>query len=215
MLTVWGRKTSSNVQALMWCIGELALPYQRHDVGHKYKGTETDFFSSLNPNRTIPVLQDGADLPLWETGAILRYLANRYGPESFWPDDAVKKADIDRWAEWSKINVAMAFTAPVFWRVVRTPQEQRDENAIREAMARLEKNLLIAEGQLGKHHYLAGDEFTLADIQLGHVLYRYYDIDVIRQPLPALRAYYERLALRPAFREHVIVSYEELRVGPS
>ncbi len=60
MLTVWGRKTSSNVQALMWCIGEMQLPYIRHDVGHKYKGTDTDFFYSLNPNRTVPVLQDGS-----------------------------------------------------------------------------------------------------------------------------------------------------------
>ncbi|WLS80399.1 glutathione S-transferase family protein [Erwinia pyri] len=211
MLTVWGRKTSSNVQALMWCIGEMQLPYVRHDIGHKYKGTETDFFYSLNPNRTVPVLQDGAAFPLWETGAILRYLANQYGSESFWPSDALKKANVDRWAEWSKINVAMAFTAPVFWRVVRTPEDQRDENAIKEAMTNLEKNLLIAETQLAKHRFLAGDDFSLADIQCGHVLYRYYEIDVIRQPLPNLRAYYEHLASRPAWQEHVMVSWEDLR----
>ncbi|AJJ63119.1 glutathione S-transferase family protein [Yersinia aldovae] len=211
MLTVWGRKTSSNVQALMWCIGEMELPYVRHDIGHTYGGTDTDFFFSLNPNRTVPVLQDGSALPLWETGAILRYLANSYGLKSFWPTDALKKANVDRWAEWSKINVAMAFTAPVFWRVVRTPEKQRDENEIRDAMANLEKNLSVAEVQLGKNRFLAGDDFTLADIQLGHVLYRYYDINVIRRPLPALLSYYERLSSRPAFREHVIVSYEELR----
>lgn len=211
MLTVWGRKTSSNVQALMWGIGVMELPYIRHDIGHKYKGTETEFFSSLNPNRTIPVLQDGSAPPLWETGAILRYLANRYGAESFWPSDDTKKANVDRWAEWSKINVATAFTAPVFWRVVRTPEENRDENAIREAMVNLERNLLIAEAQLEKHSFLAGDNFSLADIQFGHVLYRYYDIDVVRKPLPRLRSYYENIALRPAFQEHVIVSYEDLR----
>lgn len=211
MLTVWGRKTSSNVQALMWCIGEMKLPCVRHDIGHKFGGTDTDFFYSLNPNRTVPVLQDGSAPPLWETGAILRYLANRYGSESFWPSDDLKKANVDRWAEWAKINVAMAFTAPVFWRVVRTPEKQRDENAIKEAMANLERNLSIAEGQLGKHPFLSGNEFSLADVQFGHVLYRYYDIDVVRQPLPELRAYYERLVSRPAFREHVMVSYEELR----
>ena len=94
---------------------------------------------------------------------------------------------------------------------VRTPENQRDENAVKKAMANLEKNLSIAEMQLGKHPFLAGTEFSLADIQFGHVLYRYYDIDVVREPLPELRAYYERLASRPAFREHVMVSYEELR----
>ncbi|GAB1438321.1 hypothetical protein MASR2M36_10670 [Providencia sp.] len=57
MLTVWGRKISSNVQALMWCIGELGLPYQRHDIGHRYGGTDTDEFYRLNPNRIVLVLQ--------------------------------------------------------------------------------------------------------------------------------------------------------------
>lgn len=211
MLTVWGRKTSSNVQALMWCIGEMELPYVRHDIGHKYKGTETDFYYSLNPNRTVPVLQDGTAPPLWETGAILRYLANRYGAESFWPSDDIQKANIDKWAEWSKINVATAFNLPVFWRVVRTPQENRDEQAIAEAMVKLENYLSVAEAQFEKHRFLAGDAFSLADIQFGHVLYRYYDIDVVRKSLPRLRAYYENIALRPAFQEHVVVSYEELR----
>jgi glutathione S-transferase len=41
MLTVWGRRTSSNVQALMWCIGELGLPFRRHDIGHRYGGQDT------------------------------------------------------------------------------------------------------------------------------------------------------------------------------
>jgi glutathione S-transferase len=82
------------------------------------------------------------------------------------------------WAEWSKINIAMAFTAPVFWRVVRTPPEAQDWNQIRKAIAALETKLEIAEQQLTNHAYLAGPDFTLADIQFGHILYRYFDIDI-------------------------------------
>ena len=78
MLTVWGRKTSSNVQALMWCIGELGLSFRRHDVGHKYGGNGTPEFLAMNPNGTVPVIKDEDGEPLWETGAILRYLGNRY-----------------------------------------------------------------------------------------------------------------------------------------
>lgn len=70
MLTIWGRKTSSNVQALMWCVGELGLDYLRFDVGHRYGGTDSEAFYQLNPNRTVPVLQDDENPPLWETGAI-------------------------------------------------------------------------------------------------------------------------------------------------
>lgn len=211
MLEVWGRKTSSNVQALMWCIGELGLPYQRHDVGHKYGGTDTDWFYALNPNRTVPVLQDGDHPPLWETGAILRYLASRYGHDAFWPTELFARTEVDRWLEWSKINVALMFTAPVFWHVVRTPLAQQDSTAIRKAVTQLEKSLLIAEQQLKKHAFVVGDHLTLADIQFGHILFRYYDIDIERATLPALAAYYACLCERPAFLEHVCVSYDDLR----
>lgn len=83
MLTIWGRKTSSNVQLLMWCIGEIELSYKRYDIGHKYGGADTDEFYHLNPNCTVPVLQDGDSEPLWETGAILRYLASKYANDIF------------------------------------------------------------------------------------------------------------------------------------
>jgi glutathione S-transferase len=212
MLTVWGRKTSSNVQALMWCIGELGLAYERHDAGHRFGGTETKEFLAMNPNGTVPVLRDGAGAPLWETGAILRYLAARYGRAPFWPADGPARAHIDKWAEWAKINVTLGFTEPVFWRVVRTAPAKRDKAAIGEAVGRLDRILAIAEAQLSRGAFLAGDDFTLADIQLGHVLFRYFDIAITRPERPALRRYYDALATRPAFREHVMLSYEELRV---
>lgn len=213
MLTIWGRKTSSNVQALMWCIGELGLSFERIDIGHKYGGNDTPEFLAMNPNGTVPVLRDGDGEPLWETGAILRYLANRYGSAPFWPPDLEARTQIDKWAEWSKINVAMNFTGPIFWRVMRTAPQDRDEAAIERAIGILGNKLDIAETQLGCHAYLAGDKFTLADIQFGHVLYRYFDIAIDRPERPVLQRYYDRLTERPAYREHVIVSYRELRVS--
>ncbi|SWY04852.1 glutathione S-transferase family protein [Klebsiella pneumoniae] len=212
MLTIWGRKTSSNVQALMWCVGELGLDYLRFYVGHRYGGTDGEAFYQLNPNRTVPVLQDGDNPPLWETGAILRYLASRYANEAFWPGDLLARTEVDRWAEWSKQNIALGFTAPVFWRVVRTPAAERDPQAIAAAVTTLEQKLAIAEARLAGSRYLVGDTFTLADIQFGHVLYRYFAIDITRRPLPHLAAYYARLTARPAFRQHVMVSYDELKV---
>ncbi|HCM5677284.1 TPA: glutathione S-transferase family protein [Klebsiella pneumoniae] len=212
MLNIWGRKTSSNVQALMWCVGELGLDYLRFDVGHRYGGTDGEAFYQLNPNRTVPVLQDGDNPPLWETGAILRYLASRYANEAFWPGDLLARTEVDRWAEWSKQNIALGFTAPVFWRVVRTPAAERDPQAIAAAVTTLEQKLAIAEARLAGSRYLVGDTFTLADIQFGHVLYRYFAIDITRRPLPHLAAYYARLTARPAFRQHVMVSYDELKV---
>jgi len=211
MLRIWGRRSSSNVQALMWCVGELGLPYERKDAGFIYGVVETPEYRAMNPNGTVPTLQDGDDPPLWETGAILRYLAAAYGPEEFWPADPTARAQVDKWAEWSKLNIAMNFTAPIFWRVVRTPPERRDPAAIRGALTALGKYLDIAEARLAAFPHLAGAHFTLADIQFGHCLFRYFDIEIERPARPHIRQYYERLTARPAFREHVMVSYAELR----
>ena len=212
MLTVWGRRTSSNVQALMWCIGELKLPFMRHDIGHRYGGNDTAEFKKLNPNGTVPVLRDGDGGSLWETGAILRYLAARYGDAEFWPQDVEARAEIDKWAEWSKINIALNFTGPIFWRVVRTAPKDRDADAIAGAIGTFNAKLDIAEAQLERNAFLAGNKVTLADIQFGHVLYRYYDINIDPSGYPALKRYYDRLTARAAFKEHVMVSYNDLRV---
>jgi glutathione S-transferase len=171
MLEIWGRRTSSNVQALMWCVGELGLAFQRHDAGHRYGGNDTPAFLAMNPNGTVPVVREDGGEPLWETGAILRYLSTRYRDTPFWLKDLVGRSRIDKWAEWSKLNVALNFTAPIFWRVVRTAPANRDEAAIAAALGLLDRSLGIAEFQLARHAYLAEDEFTLADIQFGHVLF--------------------------------------------
>ena len=211
-LTVWGRRTSSNVQALMWCVGELGLAYERHDVGHRFGGNDTPEFLAMNPNGTVPVLRDGDQTPIWETGAMVRYLAAQYGSETFWPSDPVKRAPVDQWAEWAKTNVTLCFTGPIFWRVVRTAPSKRDRAAIDLAINKFDKGLDIAETQLSQSPFLVGQAFTVADIQFGHVLYRYFDIDIPRPERPHLQRYYDALRIRPAFSEHVEVPYEELRV---
>ncbi len=213
MLTIWGRKTSSNVQAAMWCVGELGLAYRRHDVGHTYGGNRTPEFLAMNPNGLIPVLRDGDDETIWETGAILRYLGAKYGDDPFWPRDPAARAQVDKWAEWAKINVGGVFTGGVFWPVVRTAAKDRDEAALATALHTLGRLFDIAERQLAARAFLCGEAFTLADVQFGHILYRYFDIAIPRAERPALRRFYERLRERPAYREHVMVSYDELRVS--
>jgi glutathione S-transferase len=119
----------------------------------------------MNPNGTVPVLCDGDGEPLWDTGAILRYLAGRYGSVRFWPAEGPARAHVDRWAEWAKINVTLGFTAPIFWRVVRTAPSKRNPAAIDAAVSTLDSFLDIAEAQLSRGAFLAGDDLTPADIQ--------------------------------------------------
>lgn len=211
MIKVWGRKSSSNVQVVMWCLAELDLDYSRLDAGFTYGLVDTPEYRAMNPNGRVPTLQDGSNTPIWESGAILRYLANQYGDDPFWPSDPVERVNVDQWAEWAKINVALEFTSPVFWQVVRTPRARRDQAAIDAAVSYLTGNLVIADEQLRKNVYLAGNEFSLADLQFAHCLYRYYDINIERKSLPNLERYYSLISERIAFQQHVQVSYEELR----
>ncbi len=210
MLTVWGRADAANVQAVMWCVGELGLAYRRLDIGHRFGGLDTPDFAKLNPNRTIPVLQDGDNPPMWESGAILRYLARRYGGPSFWPTDPVPQAVIDQWAEWGKINVLMLFLNEVFAQIVRTQPSKRDPGRISSGLETLNSRFDLAEAQLRGQDYLAADSFTLADIPFGNVLYRYFTLPIEHSPRPVLEAYYKRLQERPAFAEHIMVSYDAL-----
>lgn len=211
-IKIWGRLSSSNVQAALWCLGELNLAFDRIDAGMIYGVIDTLDYARMNPNRTIPTLVDGDQQPLFETGAILRYLAERYGDDRFWPADIMARAQIDKWAEWSKINIALKFTAPLFWQVVRTAPAKRDPDLITANLKILNRYLAIANERLAHHAFLAGDDFTLADIQFGHILYRYFDIELDRRDFPHIRRYYDDLQTRPAYQQNVMTSYAELAV---
>ena len=211
-IRIWGRLSSSNVQAVLWCLAELNLPFERINAGYIHGVVDTPDYLAMNPNGLVPTLIDGSAPPLFETGAILRYLAGQYASESFWPSDPVARGQTDKWAEWAKINIALKFTAPVFWLVVRTALSRQNPETIATNLKNLEKYLRIADERLDVHQYLVGSNFTLADIQMGHCLYRYYDIAIERPHLPNLRRYYDLLSTRPAYREYVRADYEELRV---
>ena len=210
MLTIYGRATSSNVQLVMWALGELGLAYERLDFGHVHGGLDTPDFLAMNPHGKIPVLKDG-DLVIWESCAILRYLAAAYGDAPFWPKGARERAVVDMWAEWGKNELAQGFTVPIFWPRVRTPAKDRDADAMQRAIMRFNGYLGKLAHQLEGQLFVCGADFTAADITIGHLLYRWFAIDVPRDPNSLVEAYYARLTERPAYQEHVMVSFEGLR----
>lgn len=211
MIKLWGRTSSSNVQAVLWCLAELGLDYDRIDAGFVYGVTDTDAYLKMNPNGRVPTIQIDDHPPMFESGAIMRYLSNTYGSDIFWPADKIVRAQVDMWAEWSKINVAMNFTSQLFWPLVRMSESERRPDKIASANKTLEAYLTIANDRLAKTEFLVTNNLTLADVQLGHVLYRYYDIDLERKPFAHLRRYYDKLTSRAAYRSSVMVSYEDLR----
>jgi glutathione S-transferase len=210
MLKTWGRNTSSNVQLVMWAVAELGLEHQRVDWGGAFGGNNDPEYRRMNPNGLIPTISDG-DCVVWESAAILRYLSARYGSEAFWPPDPAKRAPLDMWAEWIKTSFAPPLINQVFWQLIRTPPAERDQAVIGEGVARLKRLAVLLDARLGSGPYLNGPQLCFADIMIGHTLYRYFTLDFERADTSNLARYYQRLRERPAYRDHVMISYESLR----
>jgi glutathione S-transferase len=210
MLKVWGRRSSFNVQKVLWLIGELDLPHRHIPAGGDFGGLEDPDFRALNPHGLVPVVQDGETM-VWESHAILRYLAATHGAETFWPADPATRAPVDGWMDWSQTALQPAFLSGVFWGWYRTPEASRDGLAIARALERTHRCLSRVEEQLEGRAFMMGEALSLADIPIGTCLYRYFELEIARPPLPRLEAWYDRLRARPAYREHVMVPFAELK----
>ena len=209
MLTIWGRATSSNVQKAMWAVGELGLPHERIDAGGPHGGLDTPEFAAMNPNRTIPTIDDDG-LIVWESNAIVSYLCTRYGAGTMYPEDWPRRAAAEQWMDWMQATFYRDWI-DLFWGPVRTPPSKRDTAANAAMAVRCGERLNILDAQLAKHPYVTGETLTMGDIPIGSTLYRYFDMEIERPSLPNVEAYYARLCDRPAYQAHVMVSYESLR----
>jgi glutathione S-transferase len=209
MLKVWGRRSAFNVQKVMWVVAELGLPHEHIEVGGAFGGLEDPAFLAINPHGRIPVIDD-AGLVVWESHATIRYLAARYGSGTLWPPDAAERSFADRWMDWSATTLQRDFM-DLFWGYYRTPDDRRDWPRIRELIERCACHYRLLDAQLAQRSYLAGNRFTMADVPAGTTLYRYFALDLERPPIPHVEAWYARLTARPAYREHVMVPFAELR----
>src|SRR5690606_18603144 len=125
---IWGRKNSSNVRKVLWCAEEAGLAYERIDAGGAFGVVNEPAYRALNPNGVVPTLEDG-DLVLWESNAIVRYLAAQYAADSLYLPDPRQRASAEKWMDWTTSTFAAPFRT-VFWGTLRTPPEQRDQAAI-------------------------------------------------------------------------------------
>ena len=203
MISIIGRRNSANVQKVMWTVGEVGIEYTRQDMGGSFG--YSDEYSQLNPNQVVPTIRDG-DVSLWESNACGRYLARTYGKGSLWPADNRTLALADQWMEWQRSDISSAFF-PLFQNKIKFSADQVNAEhmtAGADQCARLYHQL---DQHLEQSPYLAGDEFTMADIPLGTITYRYLNLDIERIELPHVHAWYERLCERPAYRYHVMIPF--------
>jgi len=189
------------VQKVLWCCSELNLSYQRRDAGGEFDGNHTPEYLAMNPNGLVPTIRDG-DLVIWESNTIMRYLASRYGGAALYPQALGPRSEVDRWLDWQLSTLAPAIF-PVFWGLIRTPAGERDNAAIAVATIRLTEVWQLLDHELSRRDYAAGDQLTLADIALGSSIHRWFALPIERPNLTPLKAWHDRIAVRPGFREHI------------
>ena len=205
---LWGRASSVNVQKVMWALAECAIDHERIDAGGKYGKTDTEAYAAMNPLRQVPVWQVG-EFSLWESHAILRHLSR--GPAaSLWPDGAEAQAKADQWMDFAATTLSPSMTG-VFFETFRHPLEKRSAEKLARHVAALDVATDVLEAELASSNWLAGEEFSIADIAAGSFMYRYHTLEFPRPERPALSAWYDKLSTRAAYRDTVMTSYEELR----
>jgi glutathione S-transferase len=193
---VLGRTSSINVRKVLWTLDELGLAYEREDWGQGFAPTSDPKFLKLNPNALVPVLVDQHG-PVWESNAICRYVG---AGTPLFPDDRRQRALVDQWMDWQATELNTAWRYAFAGLVRKTPgftdaeQIQTSVTAWNTAMGLLSARLVDTGC------YVAGDQFTLADIVLGLSVHRWLFSPIAHETWPAVSAYYERLKLRPAFQ---------------
>jgi glutathione S-transferase len=203
MLKIWGRNTSSNVQKAMWAVGELKLEHTRIDVGGAFGKTKEPAYLAMNPNSLVPTLEEEDGFTLWESNSIVRYLAGKHDKSCVLePKDAKQRALASQWMDWQLSVVAPAIHA-AFWGLIRTPAEKRDLAAIKASQDKTTAAMKMLDAQLGKTPFVAGPSFSYGDIPVGVMCYRYRQLVPGRPPTPNLDLWYDAIAKRKPFQDHV------------
>ncbi len=173
MLKIWGRNTSSNVQKVMWAVGELGLKHERVDIGGKFGGNKEP-----------------------------AYLAARYGVSKLEPADWKSRALASQWMDWQLTVLGLAISG-AFWGLIRTPPEQRDQAAIAASQTKTTDAMQILDTTLAKQPFVAGAAFSMGDIPVGIMAYRFRQLVPQRPKLEHFERWYAVIAERPAFKDHV------------
>ena len=189
-----GRKTSGNVQKVLWLLEELKLPYAREDYGRQFNNTQTPEYLSMNPNAKVPTLVDG-EVVIWESNTILRYLALKT-KSPLYPADPARRSQVERWMDWQLASLNPPYLA--MFREAKLEPEKRSA----EFGAQLKDfgaQLSILDKSMKT--WVAGDEMSIADICLGPIVTRCLKFPVELPALANLKRWDAAINSREAFKK--------------
>lgn len=188
---IYGHATSINVRKVLWACAEIGIDFVREDCAGPA-------LIAKNPFGLVPVLEDGA-VTIRESNTIVRYLAASRGRVDLLPAQPSARARVEQWMDWqvSDFNNTWRYA---FQALVRHNPAYRDQHAIATSLAQLTHAVGIVDREV--QTFITGDAFTVADIAIGLSVHRWYSVPGEKPAYEALRAYYERLSMRPGFARY-------------
>lgn len=155
-------------------------------------------FHQINPNQMVPVLDDGG-FCLWESNAIIQYLADTVPGNTLFPREAKARADVVRWQCWELAHYNKAIGQIAFELILKPNffQLKTDRAVAEYCLGELRRFAPVLEGHLQDHDYLVGGEITLADYAVAHTEMFVDAIGFDWSPYPNIQAYYTRMRENP------------------
>ncbi len=200
---IWARRSSSAAQKVFWALAELGVKHEQINAGHNYGIVREPEYLAKNPNGVVPTLEEDDGFVLWESNAIVRYLADRYGRGSVQPEDPRQRARSDSFMDWTTTTLEPPISGLWVRLVLGWPSGHLAPD--KELIERASKALSILSESLSADGFLISGELTIGDFPLGVLVNRWFKLPIKHPSLPRVRAYYERLSQREAYRQHVVL----------
>jgi glutathione S-transferase len=195
MLRIHGSARSRALRTL-WMVLELGIPYEHDDLLPRSPGTKTPEFLALNPNARVPVIEDDGFV-LYESMAINFYLAKKHSSRLY-PSDLKSEALTLQWSFWETDRLDRQLVNYVN-HTSGLPEAERNKAVAASAWAEIVPAMDALNGVLGKTLWLAGPEFSLADLNVAAAMYRGLSMDLSKWP--AVRDWLTRCWDRPAAKK--------------
>lgn len=199
-LRVLGKASSINVRKVLWTCAEAGISVEREDYGSGFAATDTPAFLAMNPNGLVPVIAvpDGF---LWESNSICRYLAAMAGRDDLLPREPLARARVEMWMDWQATELNNAWR-PAFMTLLRGATAFTADQ-LTAGIAAWNATMAVLDAQLARTGaFVAGADFTLADIVLGLSANRWLMTPIERPDLSSVAAWLGRLEARPGWHAH-------------
>ncbi len=194
MIKIYGPRMGSALRN-HWLLCEVDIPYEHVAVDFKTREHKSEAFLALNPNGQVPVMVED-DFVLPESLAINDYLAEKYAPQLLGtnPRDC---ATIWQWSLWATYTM-QKYLGEIFGQKIAGTN---DEKVIAAAKENLAKYLVILNDRLLGRDFLVGDQFSVADINVGSTLTYAFSIDFSYADYPEITRYLHAITQRPGYRK--------------